>query len=372
MDLKIKRKGLLKRFIIIMLIPLGAALFYGTAYTPQLIEKYYSNLLGKKFVQFISTITGIFPFSIMELLEIGLILYIIYNIGMLFYRLVKQKGNRKQITIKFFKKVFVIISIVYIIFIAGWALNYNRYPFSKIASYDTSSVNIDELVEVCDNLIIKTNELRLKVKENQNGIMVLEKGKGNALNTAYKGYEILAKTYPELKGDFGKPKGMLFSKVMSMQGLGGMYCPFTGEANINMDMPDSSIPFVICHEMAHQRGFAREDEANFVGFLASQENPNVEFKYSGAVAALNYAMDALFEKDRERFNTLREKFSQEVNRDLKARNTYWKSFEGVVNKVSNAANDAYLKVNRQKDGTESYGRMVDLLIFQNREQKLFK
>jgi len=367
MDFKKKSEGLWKKIILIMLIPLGAVLFYGTAYTPDLVEKYYSNLLGKKFIEILSTITGIIPFSIMEFLEIGLVLYVLYNIVILIYRLIREKGKRKQVTAKFFKKAFVIISVIYIIFIAGWALNYNRYPFSKIALYDTRSVNINELVDVCDNLITKANELRLKVKENDDGIMILEKGEKNALNNAYKGYEILAQTYPELKGHYGKPKGTLLSKFMSMQGLGGIYCPFTGEANINMDMPDSSIPFVICHEMAHQRGFAREDEANFVGYLASQENPDIDFKYSGAVSALNYAMNALYERDREQFNALRKKFSQEVNRDLKARNVYWSSYEGVVNTVSNAANDAYLKVNRQKDGTESYGRMVDLLIFHYRE-----
>ncbi|HOV26272.1 MAG TPA: DUF3810 domain-containing protein [Pseudobacteroides sp.] len=367
MYLKIKREGLWKKIILIMLIPLGAVLFYGTAYTPDLIEKYYSNLVGKKFIEILSTVTGIIPFSIMEFLEIGLVLYILYNIVMLIYRLITKKGKRKQVAAMFFKKAFVIISVIYIVFIAGWALNYNRYPFSKIASYDTTSVNINELVDVCDNLITKANELRLKVKENDDGVMILEKGKKNALDNAYIGYEILAQTYPELKGRYGKPKGMLFSKFMSMQGLGGMYCPFTGEANINMDMPDSSIPFVICHEMAHQRGFAREDEANFVGYLASQENPDVEFKYSGTVSALNYAMNALYKRDREKFNALREKFGDGLNRDLKARNIYWSSYEGIVNKVSDAANDAYLKVNRQKDGTESYGRMVDLLIFHYRQ-----
>jgi predicted aminopeptidase len=164
----------------------------------------------------------------------------------------------------------------------------------------------------------------------------------------------------------------LFSKVLSLQGLGGIYCPFTGEANINMDMPDSSIPFVICHEMAHQRGFAREDEANFIGYLASMENPDAEFKYSGSISALNYAMNALYDKNKEKFSALREKFSGEVNRDLKARNVYWKSYDGIVNKISDAANDTYLKVNRQKDGNESYGRMVDLLIYHNRQQKLIK
>ncbi|HEY9062583.1 MAG TPA: DUF3810 domain-containing protein [Pseudobacteroides sp.] len=370
MNLKMKRSGIWKRIIVIMLIPIGLLLFYGTAHTPELIEKYYSNLLGKKIIQLLSAITGLLPVSLMEFLVIGLILYILYNISTFVYRLTKAKGRRKQVVAGFFKKVFVFVSIIYIIFIVGWALNYNRYPFSRIASYNTGNVNIDELVEVCDKLIGQTNELRLEVREDEKGIMFLEKGKDKALSTAYQGYEELAKTYPEFIGDYGRPKGLLFSKVLSLQGLGGIYCPFTGEANVNMDMPDSSIPFVICHEMAHQRGFAREDEANFIGYLASMENPDVDFKYSGSISALNYAMNALYEKDREKFNSLRGKFSQEVNRDLKARNVYWKSYEGVVNKVSDAANDAYLKVNRQKDGNESYGRMVDLLIYHNRQSKL--
>ena len=55
--------------------------------------------------------------------------------------------------------------------------------------------------------------------------------------------------------------------MLSYLGISGIFIPFTCEANVNATLPDWEIPFTACHELAHQRGFAREDEANYVGYL---------------------------------------------------------------------------------------------------------
>ena len=50
-------------------------------------------------------------------------------------------------------------------------------------------------------------------------------------------------------------------------------------------------------------------------------------------------------------------------------NAYWAQFEDqVIAQVSETVNDAYLKANNQQDGTQSYGRMVDLLLADFRQR----
>ena len=49
--------------------------------------------------------------------------------------------------------------------------------------------------------------------------------------------------------------------------------------------------------------------------------------------------------------------------DMIANSEYWKQFEDTTAaQVGESMNNAYLKANKQTDGTKSYGRMVDLLL----------
>ena len=134
------------------------------------------------------------------------------------------------------------------------------------------------------------------------------------------------------------------------------------EANINICAPAPSLPSIVAHEMAHQRGYARENEANFISFLACVYNPYTEFKYSGFLLALTYSMNALRKEDLISYKNLITLYSDGLSRDITYINKFWKRYEGPIEKFSTDVNNAYLKANNQKDGIKSYGKMVDLLI----------
>ena len=122
--------------------------------------------------------------------------------------------------------------------------------------------------------------------------MTIDGGFDKVREKASLGFDQAAKIYPELGGRFGKAKPIFLSSKMSYTGISGIYFPFTGEANVNVDIPHSLLPATTCHEMAHQRGFAREDEANYIAWITCSSNDNPEFKYSGTLLALIHSMNA--------------------------------------------------------------------------------
>ena len=122
--------------------------------------------------------------------------------------------------------------------------------------------------------------------------------------------------------------------------------------------------------MAHQRGFAREDEANFISYLACKNHPDISFQYSGYLDALRQVMDQLYRYDKSKYNDLKKKYSQGMTNDLHAVYQFWRNYSGsIVAKTTYKMNDTYLKLNRQKDGIHSYGRVVDLLIAEYRKNE---
>ena len=182
-------------------------------------------------------------------------------------------------------------------------------------------------------------------------------------NTASKAFDNLSLAYPIFKGKYGSPKPILSSKFMSRMEITGIFWPFTLEANVNIHAPDYTIPATMAHEMAHLRGFMREDEANYIAFLACNYSDDLVFKYSGTMLALNSAGNALYREDPMLYSKTRNHYNDGMVSDLRHKSNYWSQFnDTVISTASNKMNDTYLKANNQKDGIKSYGRIVDLLL----------
>lgn len=153
---------------------------------------------------------------------------------------------------------------------------------------------------------------------------------------------------------------------MSWLNITGIFFPFTFEANVNVDIPKYNIPAVMCHELSHLRGFMREDEANFLAYLACKNSASLDFQYSGYMLAFIYATNALYEVDKEAYSRIFNRLDPGVRRDISCQSNYWKQFEGPVADTATSINNGYLQANQQDDGVKSYGRMVDLLLAEQR------
>ena len=178
----------------------------------------------------------------------------------------------------------------------------------------------------------------------------------------------LGDEYPVLDGYYGAPKPVFLSSLMSYTEITGIFFPYTMEANVNVDIPDYSIPSTMLHELAHLRGFMREDEANYIAYLAGVKSNNADINYSSTMLALIISGNALYRENSDMYFEIRDLYSEEVLRDIRANSAYWQKYEDtVISTVSNKINDTYLKANNQTDGVKSYGRMLDLLLAKYRK-----
>ena len=177
-----------------------------------------------------------------------------------------------------------------------------------------------------------------------------------------KAMEKLGEIYPSLSGFYPRPKPVGVSWILSVQQFSGIYSPFTAEANFNRQMTPYNIPHTICHELSHLKGFMREDEANFIGYLACIFADSLEYRYSGYLMGWIYATNALYEENPEAYFELAGRLPDRVNRALTANNRFWDQYEGKIAEAATQANDTYLKMNNQEEGVKSYGRVVDLML----------
>ncbi|MFA5676125.1 MAG: DUF3810 domain-containing protein, partial [Christensenellales bacterium] len=255
-------------------------------------------------------------------------------------------------------------SLIYALFIALWGFNYARMPLAETLNLDDSPSTAKELYYACDALLSRANTLRESVPENTSGVFS-PAGSKTKIMSGVNGYfdkAAKASNLTFIGGSFGSIKPVLYSEGLSWAHISGIYFPFTGEANINADAPALLFAASCMHEAAHQRGFAREDEANFIAYYICRFSGDSSVEYSGTMLALIHAMDALYNADSDLYYKLRQNYSRAVERDLFDRGRYWAGYEGKVSEAAREVNNTFLISNMQRDGVQSYGRMVDLII----------
>lgn len=308
-----------------------------------------------------SHIWGIFPFSVAEILVVLVILGAITGLVFLVRYVIKQKGNRIKAFFNGFSWAEITASVLFLIVTFNCLVGYNRTPFSQYSGLTLREYTVGELRELTLYLVDKANEVAEKVDLDSDGRPV----KPWEFNKyAVEAMESLGEKYDVLKTYYPQPKAVMASGLMSSCNLAGIYFPVTVEANFNQAMPVSSQGFTACHELSHLSGFIREDEANFIAFMACRESTSAYFRYSGYLGALTYALNALHGAvSSEEYAQVCGRLSSVILDEYAYRNQYWSPYQKKVTyKVSTAVNDTYLKANNQTDGTKSYGRVVDLML----------
>lgn len=308
--------------------------WFGTWY----VRSVYPWLVGS-----IGRIFGVFPFSAVEFLLYALIAV------MITYGIIHIRKPFMVIS-----RAFLLLGTLLFVYTCNCGINYYAESFSSISGFALQNSSADELYELCQYLLeqAKVNETPAAYRDSRDEW----KAEGIAAMKA------LGERYPSLGGYYPMPKEVTVSQILSVQQLAGVYSPFTIEANFNGKMPDYNIPFTICHELSHLTGFMREDEANFIGYLACIESRNQAFRYSGYLCGWVYAGNELIRVDAERYIELYERMSEQMKADLAENNIFWRQFDGAVAEISNQMNHTYLMMNSQHDGVQSYGRMVDLML----------
>lgn len=302
---------------------------------------------------------GAVPFSVVELLLYGLILGLS---GILIRRFILWRKTGEGHWSRLAASLFLLASSLMFSYTACCGVNYYRQPFSAYLDYSAEPSGRDELYELCLWLTNRVNEAWEEAYPDLDTPCETLRSTAALQREAVAAMERLGGIYPQLSGYYPSPKPLLISRLLSVQQLSGIYSPFTVEANYNNEMTAYNIPHTVCHELSHLRGFMREDEANFIGFLACLESEDPGFRYSGCLLGWIYAGNALAGVDRESYADCYRRLRPEVLEELHENNVFWDRFESKISEAAEAVNDTYLKANSQSDGVKSYGRVVDLML----------
>lgn len=358
------KKVLSKLSVIFWLTPafIAVAIYFILPHFPTAAEYIFTRGIFRVFSFVLGNISSIIPISIAEaliLISPLLLILVIY----LTVRKIKNSPHRRQTVFAFIKGVVFIISCILLMYMFMHGANFYRYSAAQLMGLDTSPKSAEYLYKVTCDLAVKASAERENCELDEDGYMTFSESIITTLSQVENGYEYLYDDYPFLEGTVKKAKPVLIlSRAWSYTGFSGAYFAWMSEANINSDMPEFTIPACAAHEIAHTRGFARENECNFLAYLSSIHSDYADYRYSGYLLALRNCLNQLHGADLELFYDAYTYVSDGVYADIISLNEYLDQFDGEVNEAASAFNDTFIKVQGVPSGEKSYGEMVDLVL----------
>ena len=334
-------------------IPLYAAFLLSTEFSD-----FFNRYISSFFRAVLAKLTGWIPFSLAEFALILIPLWVF-----LITRLIMRRyGETLKEMLSAIVCIFSVLAIVFSTFTLGFAPAYRGSTLDKKLGLEQAEVSADELYDTAVILAELVSEESKKVVYGKDNFSVMPYSYSEMNDKLIAAYDTVCDKYDFVQRLDSNLKPVMLSEAMSYTHITGVYTFFTGEANINVAFPDYTIPFTAAHELSHQRGIARENEANFMAFLVCINSDDAYIRYCAYLNMYEYVLSALGSADAELYISARYSVPLAVSNELIAYSDFYDKYrDSAASEVSETVNDTFLKLHGT-EGTRSYGMVVDLAV----------
>ncbi len=339
----------------LILVVIAVIIHIFSTYTD--VEGWYSNGIYPPLSSFLRLLSGWLPLSLGDIIYGLVVLWLIIKLVKGIKALIKKRVTRKSFFAGF-QKALNILLIVYILFNALWGINYNRHGIARQLGLKMDKYSVEELKHLNALLVEKVNASKQALID-QN---VKYPSNSELFSKVDKVYADAEKVYPFLRYKPVSLKPSVWSWLGNYIGFTGYYDPFTGEAQVNTLVPKFLQPFTTCHEVAHQLGYAKEMEANFVGYLAAINSNDTLLHYSVYLDLLMYSNRDLFFYDSVASRGFGKQLIPAVKADLKEWREFNKRGENPFEPIFRGIYSLYLRRNQQPQGLLSYSKVTGFII----------
>lgn len=342
------------KLLIALSLPLQIVLLNILSRFPEFVERFYSNGIYVFISSLMRYVFGWIPFSMGDILYTIAVIYIVRWLYVHRKRIVNDTKN-------WVLDVVSALSIGYFAFHLLWAFNYYRVPLHQSLQIE-NEYTTERLVKITKQLIAKSNAIHQQITTDDSAKVMMPFSKRQLIAMAPKGYDELAKEFPHLAYHPKSLKRSIYSLPLTYMGFSGYLNPFTNEGQIDGLIPKYKYPTTCSHEIAHQLGYAAENEANFIGSMAAMHHEDIYFQYSGFTFALAHCLSDLYVRDPELQKELMGEVHYGILKNYEEARLFWESYQNPSEVFFKYTYSGYLKANYQSGGIDSYSYIVALLV----------
>ncbi len=357
--MQIDKNYLTRRILLLLLLASAIIIIKIFSNNSTWVENIYASKIYWLFSCSLRIIFGWIPFSIGDIIYFLAFVWFIWKLFHFFIKLFKKQLS-KQWYLRVGFSLLLISICVYIIFNIFWGINYNRLAIGKQMKLQIEKPDSQNLKLIETLLVKKVNESK-QALINQHSSYPTDK---ELFNRAFACYKQTEKYFSLISYKHKSVKPSMFGRLGNYFGFTGYYNPFTGEAQVNTTVPKFILPYTTTHEMAHQLGYAKEEEANFAGYLAATSSTDTLFHYSAYLDLFLYSNSKLFFADSSFAKEAVAQLIPEVKADIKEWRLFLVRHKNPLEPIIRWAYGNYLRANQQPKGMASYDEVIaDLIAF---------
>ena len=321
------------------------------------VEAFYSTGIYPHIGVALRYLLAWLPISFGDLLYGYVVVWLIWKLVAAIRKLVKGQLTAGRVHL-FFKRALVKILLIYICFNLLWGINYNRKGIATQIGLSMESYTVSDVKALNTVLVEKVNASRKALIDEP----IKELRNRDIFDRAHSAYSEAKRRYSFLQYQPSSIKTSMWGWLGNYLGFLGYYNPFTGEAQVNTSVPKFSQPYTTCHEIAHQLGYAKENEANFVGYLAASSSTDTAFHYSVYLDLFLYAERNLYKADTAAAKGFLNQLLPEVKSDIKEWQKFHNRHKNPAEPVIRWLYGKYLESNQQPSGVLSYDEVTGFMI----------
>ncbi|MBQ6262226.1 MAG: DUF3810 domain-containing protein [Clostridia bacterium] len=342
-------------FFMIALIAVGVhvALYLSPSFADA-----FNGTVSAGFRLVLAKITSIYPASLAELVILAapIILFLVLR------GIWRYMGRAKHGFIRSLCAILSVAALMYSLFVFDFAAGYRTTRLPERMGLTVEKTDAETLYSVTETVIERLNAEVPEVGFCSDGSSVMPYSHEELVSKITEAYDKVCAEYPFIKNFKAPVKRLVVSPVMTYTHISGVFSFYTGEANLNTNYPDFVNVFSTAHEMAHQRGIAREDEANFVAYLVLIRSDDHYLRYCGYLSMYEYLADPLWGASKDLYGEAASSLDNAARLELKAYSAFFAKYKNSsASKVAEKINDGYLVI-QGTEGVKSYGLVADLAI----------
>ena len=347
-----------KLYIVLYAAAAISAIIYIIAINVPAFSDFFNRYISSVVRAVLAYFTNWIPFSFAEAILIAVpVLLIVLTV----YAIKKYSDSWSGVLI-YFIKILSVVSVLFTMFVWGFGTAYHGTPLDKKLGLERKEISVEELKQTAEILVQEINKEIEEIYFIYDGFSIMPYSYSEMNDKLLSAYDKVCSEYPFIQNLYSRVKPVMLSEIMSYTHITGVYSYFTGEANINVNFPDYTIPYTAAHELAHQRGIAREDEANVVAFIVCSLSDDPYIRYSGYLKLYEYVSSALYSADSDAYYEILADLESPVISEMEAYSEFYDKYrDSTVGVISGMVNDTYLKF-QGTSGTKSYGMVVDLAV----------
>jgi len=327
------------------------------SFFPPAVEKYYSLGIYQVIARLLRVLFGWVPFSVGDIFYAIVFIWLIFIIVSFFRKLIGRQVHREYILNSIGRSVKYLLG-VYILFNILWGLNYDRKGIASQLQLEVKPYSTQDLQHIVQIIVRRLNQFDSSARKNRDQL----KKKSFLFDESELSYKNLSAKNAIFTYASPSVKPSIFSYLGNYFGFTGYYNPFSGEAQVNTTVPVYIQPFTTCHEIGHQLGYAKENEANFAGYLSARSSKDPAFRYSVYFDIYIYAATELYVRDSTLLVPIREQLNPDVRKDFRTLKEFFRKYNNPFEPYVRRLYGRYLKANNQPQGIMTYDEVIAWLI----------